>query len=100
MVFSAWWSQGNWISYIGYASLVAQTLKNLPAMQETWVQSRGVQIPQRRQWQPTLENPMDRGAWWGYSPWGYKELGITEGLTHTHTLTYTHTHTHTHTHKT
>ena len=87
MVFSAWWSQGNWISYTGYASLVAQILKNLPAMQETWVQSWGVQIPWRRQWQPTLENPMDRGAWWGYSPWGHKELGITEGLTHTHTHT-------------
>ena len=39
---------------------------------------------------------MDRGAWWGYSPWGYKELGITEGLTHTHTHIHTHTHTHTH----
>ena len=26
-----------------------------------------------------LENPMDRGAWWAtYSPWGYKELNMTE----------------------
>ena len=26
-----------------------------------------------------LENSMDRGAWWvGYSPWGCKELGMTE----------------------
>ena len=25
-----------------------------------------------------LENPMDRRAWWGYSPWGHKELGTTE----------------------
>ena len=51
-----------------WASLLAQTVKNLPAMQETQVQSLG----QRR---PTgeghgnplqyscLENPMDRGAW-------------------------------------
>ena len=23
-----------------------------------------------------LENPMDRGAWQGYSPWGYKELDM------------------------
>ena len=28
----------------------------------------------------SLENPMDRGAWWGYSPWGHKELGLTEQL--------------------
>ena len=26
-----------------------------------------------------LEKSMDRGAWWvGYSPWGCKELGMTE----------------------
>ena len=25
-----------------------------------------------------LENPMDREAWWAYSPWGFKELGMTE----------------------
>ena len=30
---------------------------------------------------PCLENPMDRGAWWGYSPWGRKEWGMTELLT-------------------
>ena len=51
------------------ASLMAQTVKNLPAMQETWVQSLG--------WEDALEEgmathssilawriPMDRGAWW------------------------------------
>ena len=46
------------------ASLVAQRLKGLPAMQETWVGK----IPWRRKWQPTpvfsLENPTDGGAWW------------------------------------
>ena len=25
-----------------------------------------------------LENPMDRGAWWGYSPWGHRESDATE----------------------
>ena len=25
-----------------------------------------------------LENPMDRGAWWGYGPQGHKELDMTE----------------------
>ena len=28
---------------------------------------------------------MDRATWWGYSPWGPKELDTTEGLTNTHT---------------
>ena len=50
-------------------SLVAQTVKNPPAMQETWVQSLG--------WEDPLEEgmatyssilawriPTDRGAWW------------------------------------
>ena len=27
-----------------------------------------------------LENPMDRGAWGGYSPWGCKELDTTEAI--------------------
>ena len=30
-----------------------------------------------------LENPMDRGAWQGYSPWGVKESDMTE---HTHII--------------
>ena len=31
-----------------------------------------------------LENPVDRGAWQAtYSPWGHKESGTTERLTHT-----------------
>ena len=66
-------------------SLVAQTVKNLPAVQETGVQSLG------------LEDPLEKGmathsiilAWripWteepgGYSPWGHKELDTTECLT-------------------
>ena len=52
-----------------WASLVAQMVKNLPAMQEIWVQSLG--------WEDPLEEgmatyssilawriPIDRGAWW------------------------------------
>ena len=31
-----------------------------------------------------LENPIDRGAWWGYSLWGCKESDTTKQLTHTH----------------
>ena len=30
-----------------------------------------------------LEYSMDRRAWWSYSPWGHRELGMTEHA-HTH----------------
>ena len=50
------------------ASLVAQTVKNLPAVQETQVQSQGWEYtPGEGNGNPLqysfLENPMDRGAW-------------------------------------
>ena len=57
---------------MGEAFVVAQTVKNLPAMWETWVRSL--------RWEDPLQKgmathssilawriPMDRGAW--YSPW-------------------------------
>ena len=51
------------------ASLVAQLVKNMPAMQETWVLIPGLgRSPGERNGNPLqyscLENPMDRGAWW------------------------------------
>ena len=82
--------------------MVAQTVKNPPVMQETWVQSLG--------WEDPLEEglathssilawriPMDRGAWQapvflpvenprgersvvGYSPWSHKDSDMTEQL--------------------
>ena len=36
-----------------WASLVAQTAKNLPAMQETQVGSLGQEDPWKREWQPS-----------------------------------------------
>ena len=33
-----------------------------------------------------LENPMDRGAWWAYSSWGYKKSGMTKATEHAHTM--------------
>ena len=58
-----------WEPLLSRASLMAQKLKNLPAMWETWVRSLG--------WEDPLEEgmathssiivwriPMDRGAWW------------------------------------
>ena len=63
--------------YILYsrASLVAQMVKNMPVMQETWVQSLG--------WSPggghenplqcsCLENPHGRRSLVGCSPWGHR----------------------------
>ena len=68
-----------------WSSLVAQIVKNLPPMQETWVQSLD--------WEDPLEKGMATHssilAWripWteqpGYSPWGHKESNRTEALTH------------------
>ena len=48
--------------------MVAQKVKNLPVMQETWVQSLGWEYPSPVEgngnpfWYSCLENPMDRGT--------------------------------------
>ena len=61
---------------------VAQMVKNLPAMQETWVQSLGQEDPWRREWQLTPvflpgESHGQRSLV-GYNPWGYKESDTTD----------------------
>ena len=66
-------------------SLVAQMVKNLPAMQETWVQSLGLEDPLEREWLPTPiflpgESHGQRSLA-GYSPHGHKEANMTEQLT-------------------
>ena len=60
-----------------WAYLIAQLVKNLPAMQETWVQYLGWEDPWRRE---RLLTPVFwPGAFLGlYSPWGGKELDGTE----------------------
>ena len=69
------------MSHMG-ASLVAQLVKNPPALQETWIRFLG--------W----EDPLEEGkathcsilAWripwtvYSYSPWGHKESDTTERL--------------------
>ena len=56
------------ITWLCGKSLVAQMVKNLPAIQETQVWSLGWEDPWRREWHSLqyscLENSMDRGAWW------------------------------------
>ena len=59
------------------ASLMAQIVKNMPAMQETWVKSLGWEMPWRRE---RLSTPV---FWPGEfhelcSPWGRKESDTTE----------------------
>ena len=68
------------------SSLVAQRRKNLPAMQETQVQSLGKEyLPGGGHGNPLqyscLENPMDRGVWWATVHGGHKESDMTEWLT-------------------
>ena len=54
---------------VQWASLVAQMVKNLPAMRETWVPSLGWEDPLQEEMAThstilAWRIPMDRGAWW------------------------------------
>ena len=78
-----WWKHPKLSFY--RASLVAQTVKNPPAMQETRVPSLGQEDP-LEEGKATHSSvlawriSMDRGAW-GLNPWGRKESDTTERLT-------------------
>ena len=79
-------SPGEWIGYplqYSWASLLIQTLKNLPAVRKIWVQFLG--------WEDALEEGMATHSsilTWriplrilaGYSPWGHKKSDMTEWL--------------------
>ena len=60
---------------------MVQAVKNLPAMQETQVQSLGQEVPWRRKWQPMPVflpgESMDREARWP-TPLGSKKSDTTE----------------------
>ena len=70
-------------------SLVAQMVKRLPPMRETWVQSLGWEDLRRRKWQPTPVflpgKSCGQRSLVGNSPWGRKESDTTERL-HFHFL--------------
>ena len=58
---------------------MAQLVKNLPAVPETWVRSLGWDYPQRRE--RLLTSVFWPGELHGlYSPWGRKESDMTELL--------------------
>ena len=64
------------------SSLVAQMVKNLPAMQETHVRSLDGKIPWRKEWQPTpifLPGELHgQRSLAGFSLWNHKESDMTE----------------------
>ena len=55
-----------YITCTTWAALLAQTVKNPPAMQKTRVRSLGREDPLENEWlqYSCLENSVDRGAWW------------------------------------
>ena len=63
---------------------MAQTVKRLPTMWETWVQSLGQEDPLEKEMAttPVLLPGKSQGqrSLVGYSPWGLKEMDTTEQL--------------------
>ena len=76
----------SYLSHYLWDSLVAQRVKNLPTMRETWVQFLGWEDPLEEgmatQSTPVFlpENPHGRRSLVGCSPWGCKESDTTERL--------------------
>ena len=76
-------SSGEGIGYplqYSWASLVAQLVKNLPAVWETWVQSLGWEDPLEKGRATHSSILAWRIPWTISSPWGHKELDTTEQL--------------------
>ena len=68
------------------SSLVAQTVKNLPEIQETWVRSLGWEDPLEEGMathssNSCLENPHGQRSLADYSPWDCIELDTTNTFT-------------------
>ena len=63
---------------------MAQTVKRLPTMRETWVRSLGWKDPLEKAWHPTPVllpgKSHGRRILVGYTSWGLKELDRTERL--------------------
>ena len=61
---------------------MAQRVKNLPEMQETWVRSPGWEDPPEKGKATRSRIRAWRMAQTVYSPWGLRELDTTERLSH------------------
>ena len=74
-----------------WASLVDQMVKYLSAMRESWVQSLGWEDHLEKEQRPAqVFCPGDfhgQRTLAGYSPWGHKELAMTERLSNFHVFT-------------
>ena len=75
--------------YLKWAFLVAQMVKKLPAMWETWVWSLGAKDPLKEGMAThsrysCLEDPRGQRCLVGYSPWGHKELDTSAWLSTAH----------------
>ena len=63
-----------------WASLVAQLVKNPPAMWETWVRSLGWEDPLKKRKATHSSILTWRISWTIYNSWGHKELDMTEQI--------------------
>ena len=74
------------VPYMYMASLVAQMVKNLPAMWETWIWPLGRKDPLEKRMATHSSILAWRFPW--TIPWGCKESDTTEWLSHTRTHTH------------
>ena len=64
-----------------WASLVVQLIRNLPAVQETWVRSLGWEdSPGEGKGNPLQYSGLEKSMNCVYNPWGHKELDTTDRL--------------------
>ena len=67
------------LEILSITSLVAQSVKHLSPMWETWVRSLGWEVPWRRKWQPTLVSLPGKShgqrSLVGCSPWDGRRVG-------------------------
>ena len=61
-----------------WASLVAELVKNPPAIRKTWVRSLGWEDPLKKGKAAHSSILAWRILWTGYSPWGHKESDMTD----------------------
>ena len=85
-----WRAWGIWPQICnGWASLVAQTVKNLPAIQKTWVRSLGREDALEKE-MATHPNILAWRIPWTEEPGGLQSMGSQRDISNSHTHTHTH----------